>query len=543
MGVLAAIFESLVSFFASSYGTYSMVLAIATFGLYAYIDFLRKSGAILRAVTNFTNAVRHIDPSNFHAEYHELDESVGQRNQWFRSFWIEYSRNFHKPPDKPGQKLYSTADPRVYFNETSVVFPRLNVRWWNAVPGLLIAAGIFGTFVGLVSGISLAKDGLLSNDLENMLRALQQLLGGASTAFSTSIAGLIFSGFFSYSEKRRIQQIRGSLNKLCEILDDRIQVESFEALQYESFKQLKEQTEQLKHFNSELAASIATALDERLDKRLTPVLEKFFAVAEDLREYSVTTNQEIITNVVQEFRQTLVEASGKEMQAMGRTLEQLNSDLWNAAEILDGTRGKLEEALTNALVVVEETSDAAARSREMARDTAEVFKHAMDDFSTSLAQAQKVQDGFGSVIESISDITGQVAATSQGLESGAGALVSAADQIQETALGMTKQGEAVRQVWEEQRKRFEGLDERLGRVFIQFNDGLDAHARQVTTSVEEMDRLYSKSIGLLSGAIKELSETGENLHETVGDLNESVGDLNESLARLEKLNQGGQVGK
>ncbi|MDD1422671.1 hypothetical protein MEO40_26915, partial [Dolichospermum sp. ST_sed1] len=83
-----------------------------------------------------------------------------------------------------------------YFNEDQLdnqLIPRI-VHAPNETQ--LTTLGVIGTFVGLASGVFLAKEGFQKNDMSELQLALSQLLSGASLAFLTAITGILCSLVF-----------------------------------------------------------------------------------------------------------------------------------------------------------------------------------------------------------------------------------------------------------------------------------------------------------------------------------------------------------
>ena len=88
-----------------------------------------------------------------------------------------------------------SCDVTQYINEDTVIYGAGGTRFAEITPGLLTSLGILGTFLGLVMGLS----GLNLNaaDTSALLSAMEKLVGGMSTAFLTSIAGVVASMAFN----------------------------------------------------------------------------------------------------------------------------------------------------------------------------------------------------------------------------------------------------------------------------------------------------------------------------------------------------------
>jgi hypothetical protein len=251
-----------------------------------------------------------------------------------------------------GVSIRNTLDPAHYFNRESVVSSRMNLRYYDSVPGLLTGLGILGTFIGLAAGIALAQVGLLDNEPDEVLKALRQLLDGASLAFVTSIAGLITSMVFVIIERSGVSQIERSLTSWNHELDrslkrttpEKVAVLQLDELKRQAgelktfktelkevtglqLKELQEQTGELKTFNTELVISISSALEEKVAGKLGPALERIAVATEALRNQQATATEDMLNQIVQQFGQTMSGAAGQEFEAISTSLRGLDEML------------------------------------------------------------------------------------------------------------------------------------------------------------------------------------------------------------------------
>ncbi|MEM4658060.1 MAG: hypothetical protein QXX77_06530, partial [Candidatus Methanosuratincola sp.] len=59
--------------------------------------------------------------------------------------WREYESTLVKRTYKESPIVYKTEHAETYFNEDRILARRLNVRFWHALPGILVGLGILGT--------------------------------------------------------------------------------------------------------------------------------------------------------------------------------------------------------------------------------------------------------------------------------------------------------------------------------------------------------------------------------------------------------------
>ena len=117
-----------------------------------------------------------------------------QQDRLLQEFWWKYEQSFLA---KDGEPSKTELDAAEVFNERDLLSRHANTRYWAAVPGTLLALGIFGTFLGLTLGVT----GFDTGSPEAIQSSIRTLLGGMGTAFLTSLWGMACSIAFNVFEK------------------------------------------------------------------------------------------------------------------------------------------------------------------------------------------------------------------------------------------------------------------------------------------------------------------------------------------------------
>ncbi|WP_394151540.1 hypothetical protein [Vibrio maritimus] len=289
----------------------------------------------LRAVTEELNQLKNITEYDEHGEPVETDwtpnsasvafqnyskiKSVIGEAEYLRSSWDSYERSMQLPDvdygRKPGQApaLRNTLQVGTVFNMESIVEPFINVRQFTAIPNILTGAGLLFTFVGLMIGIGEASVGLSSSDIDAAKESLNPLLSGASIAFTTSVVGLICSMLFSWFEKARFHAVEKSVKDFSDYLSSHIEFMDSDKLASLQLEATEAQTKALAGFQ----------LDQQ---RIT---------------------DETIRRVSREFRETLLESAGKEIDQMGDVLSQMSENLRQNIDSLTEAQQKTLSATTS----------------------------------------------------------------------------------------------------------------------------------------------------------------------------------------------------
>ncbi len=482
-------------------------------------------------------------PQEFANHFEEFN-SWSKDHSVIGPLWQEYAETLILPEDEANTVIYQTVGAHVVFNDATVIQRNLDLRFYNAFPNYLTGAGILGTFIGLVAGIYLAQEGLASNDMNLMRQALGQLLGGASAAFWTSIVGLGCSIAFSTLEKSWIHSIQKVIGEFNKLLNERVLYISIEQLSHRALNEAQSQTRELRRFNNELAVSIATALDEKLAGRLSPALDKLIHAVEGLRTDRASSNEQALKNMIDEFRSTLIGATGTEMKALAGTMEGLNEGLRSISEALAQSRQGLLDGLECGLIAflqgtedmtkqlatgiapLQDSIESLSKVVEMARETmqegqrmgerwVDISSKATGEVAASLSHLQDTHEKVHFSIRGLSGATEKMNSLLESFADGILALQTVSNQMVETSASLKRHTDRITEVWDDQRVRFEGLDESLANAFEVMNSGVQGYIDRVQKFAHEMDSLFGKAIQDLGGAIGEFEESITNLQEVL----------------------------
>jgi len=539
-------FSALAEFFASDAGNWCSWVFILLVGLVGFLVLGRFTIRCRRSVVQILHKLDEYESPDAFATGFEEFNLWAESNNLLSPGWKEFSMTLITPGPSDPALIRRSSPSSLYLNDTTML-GGMNTRLWNAFPGFLTGLGILGTFIGLAAGMYLAQQGLAWGDVEKMRQALSRLLSGASTAFVTSIVGLIGSVIFSWWEKGSIKDLEHKIGKLNTRLDALISPISFERIAEGAFQEMKIQTGELRRFNSELANAIGAALDERLASRLTPALERLLDSVNGLREDRSLSSDETLKQVVAQFKATLNDAAGHEIHALGATLAGVNSNLGSTLEAFATSRDQILEHMTSGLMVIEEGAqtlrkELSAGSEPLLRGIQELSaivdeaRRVIDDaakagdywnlvctdtakeISVSVDGLRTGHDRLTSTLGDFSSTIGGIGPVVSGLNGCSGCLDRTAAQLRESSALLDDHASAVTGVWHEQQARFESLDVSLGKVFQEIMDGVGQFQSGVISFMTEVDNQFGSAIDKMSGAIQGLSDA-------VGELGEQIDEM------------------
>jgi len=549
--------------------TFCLLLFITSVAV--YVALIIKIKPIMKYLKAALAKLREMPLSDtFTNEYREFD-GVISKNPILGHNWAEYRKNFILPgATDESQVIYNTAEAASFFNEASMVAERVNLRFYGAFPNYLTGTGILGTFIGLVAGIYLAGAGLGSEDTQLLKKSLQDLLSGASLAFWTSIVGIICSILFSWREKVLAHGLFRSINTWNRELDKRIEKITPEELALKQLNQLERQTEYLEEFTTKVAFNIAEALDDRLNEKLVPTLNKLTATVDSMRRERGDTNEQLIKQMVDKFSDSVQGAAGHEIRAISETLNTLNENLIPLLREVKDANSQMQGA---AVYIADQIKNSYEKS---GKDFSDGVQAAVGELRSGISQAgdalnselknafnqavgrlnsvvEKLDTGIGNLghagkntaqmIVNTRGLLSQFASMTDNLNETQNKMQSALQSLENTAIAIENAGNAaqqnlsqsvitleefktaagefsavqqdLQQVWSNYATRFEDVDKTLERIFSQIEEGLEAYAEATSTYMGELDRQAKKVTELFSGAVREFGDAVEDLSDSI----------------------------
>lgn len=548
-----------------------LLLFVMTASLFSFGLKLRSLGIQLRrAVSRIREVAGEV---GFCASFSEIDVFIRTQCPDLAHSWAEFSENLIKPTPNQYEEervIRNSKDAFEYFNEATLVVPKVNLPLFNGVPNWLLAGGIFGTFVGLAAGIGLASGHLDSDNIDEVRRGLKPLLSGASLAFMTSIAGLASSILCSVLQKRMQGKLHGEIETWNQEVDRRVRLVTVEQLAGQQLEELRTQSHQLKRFNTDLAAQLADALDARLESHLEQHVGRLVQALEGIQASQSSASEELLREIVGQFKSSLSDSTHQHFDQLGVVLERLNEALSSSSAGLTQAQGQMQQASVQVAETIERamgagaltlrrgiagTTDVVAKQLEaaggalgqhleaasqhaaqrLAAATAG-FEGAVERLADSVATAEAVArrgsstlSGMETLCSTIESAHGRfeaivepIGAASHALSEAVAESGSATEQLSRVGAELKAGADLMRssavqtqKTWEAYQARFGEVDVALAKIVGEIDRALERYTARVTEFVQTMENHTGDAVRTLGGAVAEL-------HETVDDLSEAV---------------------
>ncbi len=159
--------------FIISYCVIILLIALI-FGLRLFL----KVQPILNDIMNIRNYLDKYNDNriDFRNQLQDINEKMSNTES-LSTIWKKILECVILPTNtNSADPILHTQKCSYYINFEEIVIPRITFRFYQEIPNYLTVSGIIGTFLGLTAGIFLAKDGLSSEEVTQVQRALGEVL-------------------------------------------------------------------------------------------------------------------------------------------------------------------------------------------------------------------------------------------------------------------------------------------------------------------------------------------------------------------------------
>lgn len=377
--MISKLIISIVSFFGENYNDVACGLII----LAAFYWFVRYDIAILSRIKNsfmrLNDEVRSI--FGFSLENINKADEIFKENVHpvIKEAWIDYYGDFI---NKTGRDI----DIHDYFNSMSMITLPASRKKVEAVPGILTAMGILGTFLGLVSGLS---DVDISSEI-SMQGSINTLLGGAAVVFSISIIAIILSILFQILDKQLYSKTLKQLHIFCNLIEHKIPALNNNHHIELLINEHQKQTLYLHKMGNEIAGQIGSVITNELAESIKSSYEDSF---KNVIGPSINNMSEMLCQLSKNFNQTQSESMQKMVDSFIDSLNKsLNGQLqtWSSTlHDLADTQLKTRESMD---MYMNEMAKGAANQKEINRTSETILKTILQHHEQMLKSSAKLAE-------------------------------------------------------------------------------------------------------------------------------------------------------
>lgn len=535
-------------FFSQTINWVFIVAFFATFLLYK-CHFAKPLDARYKEIETYLDILKKYNPQNVNVYFESLSQEM-ENSDLIKGIWRKYQRTLISIPGKDGLEKYSTVESESYFSVAAFT-EGMKGGLWSGLAGTFTGIGILGTFIGLtigLAGVDTSSTGALSSSISG-------LLGGMSTAFVTSIFGIVSAIVFGVWHSQNMKRFGDAVSRFTDALDQVFIRKSVEEILLEELAESRAQRAAMEQLSTDMAISICdhlpdvldqlaekmdSAMKGNLDTMLVGLSERQDKQTEQLMQISSNTSS-LVSGGFDQLGDVLKKGVGQGAEELGNSLKNLSSDIASLAEgirdILDrSTKASSEanqktlDALNEAISKMNETMEGMANKqteetdKNIQRMTAlmEEMKTTMKDIFDEMAASVKEQrTEIGKIAKDSADQTkenlGAINASVKEL------MAEIADQMQQMQSMMDMHEKHMQETLDQMRQAVSSS----GNVVNAAGKTVEAAGKTAKVFVEAADDVSMK----LKTAAEPLQKAAEPLQLAAASLDSGVQALAQSMTK------------
>ena len=402
-----------------------------------------------------------------------------------------------------------------------------NRRIAEALPGILVALGIFGTFLGLVLGLK----GLEIGKLDNLREAVGHLISGLSLAFLTSLFGIAFSIFFSILYRVSISLLeRSFLNldmRLCRVYPYDSQ-ERYARRHYELQADIKQGLQTLAtDVATQISGRIGEKLGEAIDQHLIPVMNNI----QNWMETYMNDNQVRQNAVTSEFKDHILRLS----QVITEHFKTSQENQTQAMEsVLDQYVKSLTETFQDQFAamakIIEDTTNNQQEIKAQLIEFSDTLRRQLSSQADMIQKTNRAGEILGESLESLETI-------SQKLKSASEDVGSAAKLLEQSATSAKEGQEILSKTMLQQVEAMDRTRVELDQTWRTITENTSSLVNQISHTVQELTSGVGENLvkalnsfdGKVAEVVERFSGTLFEAQETISEMPGIVASINESL--------------
>lgn len=510
----------------------SFIVLVAYFSIKIFIRY--------RLIKSLTRKIHQFERPAQPSILQELKEEFDRKK--FAEAWQEFEDSLiTRQHDENQEIVYKTDEASFFFSEDRLLGQYMNLRFWNSIPAILVGFGILGTFVGLVWGLIPFSD----IDFEQTIKiqgAIKKLLSGVSTAFVTSVWGMVTSLLFNGVEKLTIGGVNSEIANLQRSLDNLFTLTVQQEIAFQQADELEQQTAALKSFSTDLANDIKSAMaagrqeillelrntveafSNSVVTQLTPILESLIQAIEELRNQKEESSAEAIKDLIEKFQESLSASTVTQMEELAKTVGEASESLKDLPNQIGVMIADVQKQINRTRQLLTETS----------QEQTDQMKSMMEEMLNSLQTG--VESAANTTREQVDQQTKNMKAVSdESIQS----LQTTIAELQQSITDIVKeQQEAIGKITSETAQASTDATDKMYQLIDQATNRLSASVRNAEQSINKLLEQQSTQTEAFNAQIANSQDTltsGQKMLEEMGTSLTSVRQVIESAQEFSEL--------
>ena len=440
------------------------------------------------------------------SDYYELNEKM-KNNPSLGEMWYKYLDSLIGEDEERGTLVLSRS-PYSFFNVDNILGTKINLYQLKSIPNYLTGIGITFTFLGLAVGIMAGQRQFnIAQDPSTIMSALNSLLRGASLAFWTSIVGLATSMLFSGLYKKGLQHIENEIAEWNSLLESKIEVLDYKKELYEINKTMREQTDIMRSFSTDLAIAIGKQFEEHVSSAITDGFADTFNALQELKEgiakiaeklenmtnEIVEVDKEFFSNLIKEFISVFRQETSEKIAQTANIFREINEILENRIAKLEETSIERDLHLERLIECINESTKLNSETLSRTNDAISKLEHLLEKTVQISNQIDKSVANLTENINQFNDLYKKILTNIENFEKDLlqylGNLRAAIHDLKGTI--------------DEYVDKFINIDEDFEQFLSEFEQYLDSIKNFSATATKD----FEKACNVLAGIVRDLENT------------------------------------
>lgn len=277
-------------------------LAMYIWGLILILPLNKVYSSLIVISKRYKELNQKGDASN-NEKYIEISKIIEENNsELIKNLFDEFKKTLKKVKmgiNEYGEettKFYSTNDIEYYFDEDNLVYNNIQSRTFTQITQALTAVGMFGTFLGIVNGVSKLN---VSGDGDVMKEGIQTLLAGVKTSFNSSLYGILFSVILTFILKIIADKIMKESNYLCKEVKKIIDPYTEQSALSDLENELKKQTSTFEVLSTNIVEEMGKKFDQSMQVNLKNLSDSVNEMIKQMQDkLSTSINENMMSTII-----------------------------------------------------------------------------------------------------------------------------------------------------------------------------------------------------------------------------------------------------
>jgi len=453
----------------------------------------------------------------------KIQSELFKKSTWAKNTFNDYCRTWQESRLKDSDKAIYPIRLRDFLTSETVIDNAINKRIADALPGIFITLGIFGTFLGLVIGLGDVK----IEGVNNLQESISNLISGLSMAFNTSLMGILLSIIFSVLYRYLLRHTENAVIKLDQCLFSIFPCQSNEHYIRKHFEVQSDIKQGLQTLATDVATkisdTIAPAMDKALVNHLVPIMKDLQSVVKNSIEESKKQQVQILENF------------GGHIEKMSSVIaDHFENSQKKQSEAMEGVLGQYVEKMNEIFLtqfqdlgkIIEETTRVQSEIKSQIVQFTEQFQKQFQVQSDLIDKTSRAGQILSDSLESLGDI-------SKELKSSADDIASAASMLEESASKAKEGQETLRETMDIQINAMTNTREELEKSWGIITTNTDSTIQVVKEVIRELGEGVGEQLNnALTAFDSAVAEVVERFSGTLFETNQTIEELPSLLVKM-----------